>query len=188
MADADRTHLATFAPWLVSLGEDARELARCLDNPTVPAQVRILVAGGLNYVLKSLDLIPDGAQDIGLLDDAFVLRVAAWLATNTPGSWTDAEFGTLVARLAGDAGSIRAFLGPLYPRLVEYTRTLGKSMARGRPIADLVVNDETRRAFVADLNAWASGYEAAPSLDDPAVLLKLRSFLETRLAAAPGAS
>ncbi len=185
MADAESPYLAAFAPWLASLGEDARELSRCLDNVAVPAQVRILVAGGLSYLLKSLDLVPDGAQDIGLLDDAFVLRLAASLATATPGAWADAEFGALVRRLAGDADTVRSFLGPVYPRLLEYTRALAKSMARGRPIADLVVNDETRKAFVADIEAWASVYEAPPPLADPTALLKLRAFLETRLASSP---
>ena len=187
MADAERPYLATFAPWLASLGEDARELSRCLDNVAVPAQVRILVAGGLSYLLKSLDLVPDGAQDIGLLDDAFVLRIAASLATFTPGAWADAEFGALIRRLAADAGAVRGFLGPIYPRLLEYTRSLGKSMARGRPIADLVVNDEARQGFVADIDAWASVYEAPSPPQDPMALLKLRSFLETRLASSPGA-
>lgn len=185
MADAESPHLAAFAPWLASLGEDARELVRSLDNAAVPAQVRILIAGGLNYLLKSLDLIPDGAQDIGLLDDAFVLRIAASLAAATPGAWVDAEFGTLVRRLAADSAAVRSFLGPVYPRLVEYTRALTKSMARGRPVADLVVNAETREAFVADVNAWAAVYEAPGPLEDPTALLKLRSFLETRLASSP---
>src|SRR4028118_208525 len=120
MADADRTFLATFAPWLASLGEDARELARCLDDVHVPAQVRILVAGGLSYLLKSLDLVPDGAQAGGLLADAFVLRITASLAAATPGAWRDAETGVLLKRLAADAETVRAFLGPVYPRLVEY--------------------------------------------------------------------
>jgi uncharacterized membrane protein YkvA (DUF1232 family) len=185
MADAERPYLATFAPWLAALGEDARELARCLDDVQVPAQVRILVAGGLSYLLKSLDLVPDGAQDIGLLDDAFVLRIAASLATATPGTWRQAEAGVLLKRLAAEADAVRTFLGPVYPRLVEYTRSLGRGMARGRPIADLVVNDETRGAFVADLNGWASTYEAPPPLADATALLKLRAFLETRLAATP---
>jgi uncharacterized membrane protein YkvA (DUF1232 family) len=185
MADAERSYLAAFSPWLASLGEDSRELARCLDNPAVPAQVRILVAGGLSYLLKSLDLVPDGAQDIGLLDDAFVLRIAASLATFTPGAWADAEFGALIRRLAADADAVRSFLGPVYPRLLEYTRALAKSMARGRPIADLVVNDEARQGFLADIEAWASEYQAPAPLEDPTALLKLRSFLETRLASAP---
>src|SRR5438045_3179256 len=40
---------------------------------------RYLVAG-LNYIFKSLDLIPDGIDDLGYMDDAFVLRLAAALA------------------------------------------------------------------------------------------------------------
>jgi uncharacterized membrane protein YkvA (DUF1232 family) len=185
MADAERPYLATFSPWLAALGEDARELARCLDKVQVPAQVRILVAGGLSYLLKSLDLVPDGAQDIGLLDDAFVLRITASLATATPGAWADAEFGTLIKRLAADADAVRTFLGPVYPRLLEYTRALSKGMWRGRPIADLVVNAEARTIFGTDITNWASTYEAPPALEDPMALLKLRSFLETRLASAP---
>jgi uncharacterized membrane protein YkvA (DUF1232 family) len=42
----------------------------------IPDGARRALASGLNYVFKSVDLIPDGIDDIGYLDDAFVLRVA----------------------------------------------------------------------------------------------------------------
>ncbi len=36
---------------------------------------RRYATAGLNYIFKSLDLIPDGIDDIGFCDDAFVIRV-----------------------------------------------------------------------------------------------------------------
>jgi dTDP-4-dehydrorhamnose reductase len=43
-------------------------------------EVKRYVTSGLNYIFKSLDLIPDGIDDLGFCDDAFVIRVAAALA------------------------------------------------------------------------------------------------------------
>ena len=42
------------------------------------------LVSGLNYIFKSLDLIPDGIDDLGFLDDAFVLRVACAFAVERP--------------------------------------------------------------------------------------------------------
>ena len=82
MSESDvAKYLDTFPNWLRNLGHDAEELSELLTESTVAQDAREAVAGGLNYLFKSLDLIPDGIDDIGYLDDAFVLRVAADLAS-----------------------------------------------------------------------------------------------------------
>ena len=83
MADYDPTldarYLEVFPSFLRTLGEDAAALG-VLAGSDAPEAARRYVVAGLNYIFKSLDLIPDGIDDLGFLDDAFVLRVAASLA------------------------------------------------------------------------------------------------------------
>ena len=99
--------LDTFPEWLRTLAADANELAKVLASTSAPEATRRYVAGGLNYLFKSLDLIPDGIEDLGFLDDAFVIRVAAALALHeAPASREDA----VLARLAGESKLIAELL------------------------------------------------------------------------------
>ena len=71
MSDAiDPKYLEVFPAWLRSLGEDAAALGTIVES-TGSEAVRRNVTVGLNYIFKSLDLIPDGIDDLGYLDDAF---------------------------------------------------------------------------------------------------------------------
>ena len=86
--------LDTFPEWLRTLATDASDLAQILSASNSPETVKRYVAGGLNYLFKSLDLIPDGIEDLGFLDDCFVIRVASALALaealgNPPESMVD---------------------------------------------------------------------------------------------------
>ena len=69
-------------------------------------RVRRGAATALNYLFKSLDLIPDGLEEIGFVDDAFVFRVAA-STVSADDAAADAS-GTL-GRLSGDAALVRDF-------------------------------------------------------------------------------
>ncbi len=67
-----------------------------------------MIAAALNYVFKSVDLIPDGIDDIGYLDDAFVLRVASAQAL---AAGLSAEAHGAVSALAADTAMVKDFLG-----------------------------------------------------------------------------
>src|SRR6266576_2583496 len=72
-------YLDVFPAWLRSLCEDAGALGTLVTG-TGQEEVQRYVTSGLNYIFKSLDLIPDGIDDLGFCDDAFVIRVACALA------------------------------------------------------------------------------------------------------------
>ena len=78
-------------------------------------------------------MIPDGLEDLGFIDDAFVLRVAA----------------AQVSESERDAGGVLA----------------------------------KRADFVREVAQWAAGYAAPTFARDARSLVKLRSFLATRLPA-----
>jgi uncharacterized membrane protein YkvA (DUF1232 family) len=149
--------LDLFPEWLRTLATDAGELAKVLASKTVPESTRRYVAGGLNYLFKSLDLIPDGIEDLGFLDDAFVLRVAAAHALKeAPGSKDEAP---ILGRLAGDTKVIADLLGKDYARLEAYVKTLTRGTAR------------------------AASYETPTVSRDEKNLVKLQSFLSAKLPA-----
>lgn len=173
--------LDLFPEWLRSLATDAGELSKVLAMQNVPEGVRRYVAGGLNYLFKSLDLIPDGIEDLGFIDDAFVLRVAAALSLHeSPGA---REHAPVLARLAGDTKLIGELLGKDYGRLEAYVKTLTRGTARGRTVEDIISNADVQAAFLHEVTGWASSYETPNFTRDEKNLVKLVSFLSAKLPA-----
>lgn len=176
MSDAspDPRFLDLVPSWLRSLGDDARALADVLAGDADPS-ARTWAAAGLNYVFKSIDLVPDGLDDIGYCDDAFVLRVAARLAVAGGGKGSDLE------RLAAEAEDVQGFLGADYAKLEAYVRGLEGASARGRSAQEIAADEGTRSGFVHEVRAWADAYEVPAFTRDVRTLVKLRSFLAAKL-------
>ena len=170
--------LDAFPNWLRSLGQDARQLASIVENRSLPEATRRAAALGLNYLFKSLDLIPDGLEDLGFVDDAFVFRVAA--ASAAPADAKADASGTL-ARLSEEAGLVREFMSDIYPRLEAYVGELSTASARGRTVSDVLSNDAALGDFVRDARQWADGYEPPAFARDEKNLVKLKSFMTARL-------
>jgi uncharacterized membrane protein YkvA (DUF1232 family) len=181
MADLDPTldakYLEIFPAFLRSLGDDAAALGAVVSGDA-PEDVRRYVVAGLTYIFKSLDLIPDGIDDLGFLDDAFVLRVAAALAASESPEAAGAE---PLARLASDAVQIRAFLGEVYPRLEAYVKKLRAGAARGRTVEDVLGDAPTRDTFLHEVAAWAKDYQVPTFTHDVKTLIKLKAFLGAKL-------
>jgi uncharacterized membrane protein YkvA (DUF1232 family) len=172
----DARFLELFPNWLKSLGEDASILADVLKKE-VPEDTKRSVAGGLNYIFKSLDLIPDGIDDLGFMDDAFVLRVSAGLAVAAhPAS----DEGRL-QRLAEDAMIVQEFLGDDYPRLERYVQNLRKGAARGRTVDDIIQDATVRDGFIREVEAWSQAFVPPTFTRDPKTLIKMRAFLSAKL-------
>ena len=172
----DARYLEIFPSFLRSLGEDAGALGAVVTSDA-PEEVRRYATSALNYIFKSLDLIPDGIDDLGFLDDAFVLRVAASLAIAETPSAKDGALG----RLADDAKNVKEFLGEVYPRLEGYVKNLRKGAARGRSVEDILGDETTRDAFVHEVSAWAKDYQVPSFTRDVKTLIKLKAFLSAKL-------
>lgn len=175
MTELDSRCLEAFPTWLRTLGEDARALAALVEADSTPAAVRRNAAAALNYLFKSLDLIPDGIEDLGFIDDAFVFRVAALGAAS--GGGADA----VVARLSQEAGLIREFLGDDFARLEAYVAGLGGAASRGRTVDDILGDPAVLGEFVREVRAWADGYKEPAFQRDAKNLVKLKSFLSAKL-------
>ena len=178
----DSRYLEMFPAWLRALGEDAAALGAIVSGDG-PEPVRRYVVAGLNYLFKSLDLIPDGIDDLGFLDDAFVLRVAAALAlAETPRVRAEEGApGDVLTRLAEDARAVKQFLAEDYPRLEGYVKNLRKGAARGRTVEDIMTDPGIRAAFASEVTGWSQSFQAPSFTRDPKTLVKLKAFLSAKL-------
>jgi uncharacterized membrane protein YkvA (DUF1232 family) len=140
-------------------------------------------AAALNYLFKSLDLIPDGLEDLGFIDDAFVLRAAAdAVKQDSLAELTEDSTGVL-ARLAEEAELVHEFLGDEYARLAKYVAGLEQGSARGRSVSDILHDAAVRADFTREVRQWADGYAVPGFTRDARNLVKLRSFLLAKLPA-----
>jgi uncharacterized membrane protein YkvA (DUF1232 family) len=177
-ASIDPRYLEVFPQWLRSLGEDAGAVGELLATDDASDEAARALVTGLNYIFKSLDLIPDGVDDLGFCDDAFVLRVAADLAC---ASAPDAKSGPL-GKLAEDTAEVKAFLGDeVYAPFETYVKNLRKGAARGRTVEDIVTDAGTRATFLHEVAAWADGYQVPSFTRDVKTLIKLKAFLRAKL-------
>ncbi|HYP74774.1 MAG TPA: YkvA family protein [Polyangiaceae bacterium] len=174
--------LDAFPNWLRSLADDARALASVLESEGCAVAQR-RSASALNYLFKSLDLIPDGLEDLGFIDDAFVLRAAADAVRLEAEGELGADSSGTLARLAGEAELIREFLGSEYDRLAKYVAGLEQSSVRGRSVATILADDLVRADFVREVREWAEGYVVPNFGRDQRNLVKLRSFMLAKLPA-----
>lgn len=173
---SDAKYLEMFPNWLAGLGQDAASLGKLLTSDA-SEEAKRQVTAGLNYIFKSLDLIPDGIDDLGFLDDAFVIRVASRLAVEEAGLTAE-----VAKRLSIEAEAVEEFLGETYPRLVDYVRTLHKGAARGRTVDDILGEEGIRSSFLSELDAWARAYQNPSFTREEKTLVKLRAFLSAKLA------
>jgi uncharacterized membrane protein YkvA (DUF1232 family) len=174
-------YLDVFPAWLRGLGEDAEQLGDAVAAPGLPDSARQVLAGGLNYLFKSLDLIPDGIDDIGYIDDAFVLRVASDLAMREDVSELDPDKLRTLNRLGEEAEAIRQFLGDDYSRLEAYVTGLKKGAARGRSVQDVLTDGDTQAAFLSDLSGFSKSYQAPSFAREEKNLVKLKAFFDAKL-------
>lgn len=176
MSDTSQ-YLDAFPSWLKTLATDVSDLAALLGDqgPALPEGAKRAVIGAINYLFKSLDLVPDGIEDLGFVDDAFVVRVSAQLAAAAGG-----DAGVL-KRLSGDAPVISSFMGADYARLERYVLALGKGATRGRTVDEIMHDPSVRSAFLSEVSGWVSSYEVPTFTRDEKVLVKLKSFLDTKL-------
>lgn len=177
--DLDTRCLNNFPDWLRTLGADAADIAKILSSPSASLSAKKYAAGALNYLFKSLDLIPDGVEDLGFLDDAFVLRVAASLMVAE--SQEIRNEAPVLTRLAADKALIAELLGKDYGRLERYVRDLTRGAARGRTVDEIIEDEAVQKGFVNEVTSWAQEYAAPSFTRDEKNIIKLQSFLSAKL-------
>ena len=180
MEEFARKALNAFPEWLRSLGDDLVALSDLLKDTELSEDVRLWVASSVSYVFKSVDLIPDGIEDLGYLDDAFVMRVVASRGVEQL-EQAGASSPPVLSKLAEDATLIKEFLGSEYARLDEFVSGLRIAVVRGKSPSD-IVQDPTLAAQVRDeVGVFARSYQMPEFTQEERTLIKLKSFLSTKL-------
>jgi uncharacterized membrane protein YkvA (DUF1232 family) len=181
MTELQARCLDAFPNWLRSLGSDARALTVVLENTELDLELRKGTASALNYLFRSLDLIPDGIEDLGYIDDAFVLRAALAATTRDKPELEQADASDTVRRLASECSLVAEFLGDDFERLQSYVAGLDKTTARGRSVDDILQDANVRSDFLREVRSWADSYSSPTFARDQKNLVKLKAFLSAKL-------
>ncbi len=171
----EQKFLPTFAGWLGALGEDVLSLANLLSSPEAPEPFRLVSAQALESLLRAAELIPEGLENLGYLEQAFIFRLLARRAVSE-----SPELGSegRVPRLAAEAEWVDAFIADDLAALSELAFVEAR---RGRPAGQLLEDEEARAEVLREARAWVEGYRAPELGDGAEELVKLRAFFRTRL-------
>ena len=122
MNDLQARCLDAFPEWLRTLASDAAEVAQVFASEDLANSARRVLADP--YVLIQIPRLDSGRdqEDLGFLDDAFVLRVAASVAVAETPSLR--QTSPALGRLAKDRNLVAGLLDKDYGRLVAYVKTL----------------------------------------------------------------
>jgi hypothetical protein len=179
VAPSDASCLRTFSSWLEGMPAEVSALCDVLESdgqsPRVPEECRRASAESLAHLMRSIELIPDGVEALGYLENLFAFRAIMREAS----SGLEAADETS-SRLAAEAELVAGFLGDDFARLREAAQSR-EQLRVGQRASDLLEDPERRSAAVAQLRAWAGAYRAPELAPTEAEALKLRSFLRVRL-------
>ena len=143
-----------------------------------PREAKRLLIGGLSFFIRKFDIVPDHMEGIGLVDDAFVLRVASALAEQSGLGDLDIEVAASIQALGESTPPLEEFLGDLYPGLVELVRALPDQTVRGRT-ADTVLDDATAlENFLREVRVELRQLDVKPLPDSDQVLPEIKSFIK----------
>lgn len=192
MSEHDSQCLAAFPEWLQRLPADTRAFMHVLEQEHLPEAVRARAAAALQHLVKSADLVPQGIEELGFIETAFVLRAAAAdmiressapeMVGETPNGEAPAtELNGEFAALADEAELLEGFLGPDWPRFSRYMASLDELLVRGRSVNAVLADAERRSELCARVASFAAGYRAPRFAADPKSLVKIRAFLNVKL-------
>jgi len=180
MDELTRDALNALPEWLRSLADDLAVLAELLKDTQLSEGLRLWVAGAVGYVFKSVDLIPDGIEDLGYLDDVFVLRLAAARVAEE-NSESDAPLPPSITQLAEGAALVKKLLGSDFARLDDFVSGLRIAVVRGVSPSDIVQDPALAAQVCDEVASFTRSYVPPPFSHDERTLIKLKSFLSAKL-------
>lgn len=169
--------------WVETIREDIEAVKEVVDSADADVKARRYAAAGLNYLVTRMDLVADWHESVGLMDDVFVLRICADLASQHGlGDGLSASATAAVGRLVNESDAVEGVLGAdLTARLRTYCARLGDDAVRGRTPDQIVEDEGARAALYKEIEADLLRMPPAAFADPEALLAKFKSYLHHKL-------
>jgi hypothetical protein len=169
--------------WASQLANDIDAVWLLMTHEGMAVPGRRFLAAALSYSLTQLDLIPDHER-AGAVDDCFVMRIAAGLASEHGAGLPTQESSTL-GRLANGEDEIRAFLGDaLFARLRRYVIDLCDKPVRGRSVDQVITDERARQDLKRELEQTKRKLKEPMPLsveESVAIETSVKSYLQMKL-------
>ena len=175
-------HIDVFKAWADTIRQDIESFKALLESSKADEPSRRLAGAALLYQVSKMDLIPDWNEAIGVLDDLMVLRVCARLIQGHARGPLPTVAELSLDRMANEAEKIGAFLGgPVYDKLRAHCAKLVEQTVRGRTPAQLVDEEDLRKALYDELEDEIK--KTTPIvIEDPAgAEVRLKAYLTHKL-------
>ena len=182
MQEELQKYVDIFPKWLSSLPDDVTYIASIIEDKEIDYELRKELATGINYLFKSMDLIPDGIDDIGYMDDCFIIRIVAFNAYNKFNDKISEDKLEALKKLHDEADYIKEFLGEeLWNRLLDYVVNMKEHVVRGRSAEDILKDETHFRQFQAEVKSFIASYNVPQLPSGDKFLVKLKAFLDAKL-------
>jgi len=163
-----------FGGWINSLPADTQAIQAAVTAEGTSREAKLMLVGGLSYLLRKIDIVPDYLSGVGVVDDVFVLRIAAAEA-NLGGEAPE------VQALGDSLDPVKEYLGNLYGGLVEYVKGLADDPVRGRTAAKILDDESTYKQFARELSDELNAFAPKPITDGDRALREIKSFIKAKL-------
>jgi uncharacterized membrane protein YkvA (DUF1232 family) len=175
-------HIDTFKDWAETFRPDVAAMKALIESEKADLDARKLAAGALSYLVTRMDLIPDWNDGIGVMDDIFVMRVCAQMATAHQLGDLSHDAEVTLGRLANEAEKVLDFLGgDLYDKLRQYCAKLEGTAVRGRTPAQIVAEGGARLALYNEVEEELKRSVPVVVTDPADAELRLKSYLKQKL-------
>lgn len=169
-----------FQEWIDDYEHDVGLFREILSDESTPAPLRRLIAGGLMYLIRQFDLIPDYLKPVGLLDDSIVLRITADLGAEHTAE-LDPKYMKQMFKLANDAETVKEFLGDSYRDLENYVRRQPEDAVHGITGDSVVEHASVRKELLTQVDEEMKIFEANAIEDGAKVERELKSYIHAKL-------
>ena len=175
-------HIETFKGWAETFRADVAAMKALIESEKADPEARKLGAGALSYLVTRMDLIPDWNEGIGVMDDIFVVRVCAGMATTLGLGDIAHDAEVTLGRLANEAEKVADFLGSeLYDKLRQYCAKLEETQVRGRLPKQIVEEASARLALYNEVEEELKRSVPVVVADPDDAELRLKSYLKQKL-------
>ncbi len=163
--------------WVKDLAGDALEMRKALDSEGISRDAKKYLIGGLAYLLRKVDIIPDYMGGIGVLDDASVMRVAVKLALESglPGG------SPALTKLGEEAELVKSALEEFYDTFEGYVKGLPAEKIRNRNADTILDEPGSLDQFDRELEDETRGYKPKPLAQNSRTLRELKSFIKSKI-------